>query len=211
MSNYRIIGRTKSENLHYVINSNFSKEQYKNVRNLAWKFLLEFKIKELPLNLEMIADVMNVKLVCYERLKEIGAFKHEVETLTAFTAQNTSSLAFGIFYDNSLPICIQRFSIAHEIAHVYLKHKNINDTIIEKEANMFAARILMPICVLHELRIRTANEICKICNVSIEAANFRFKRLKMLENRNKFYSNNDENLIKQQFEIFILNYNLRRT
>lgn len=81
----------------------------------------------------------------------------------------------------------------------------------EKEANMFAARVLMPICVLYECKVESATEIQKLCHVSIESAQYRFDRLQMLIKRNKFYTDKNEIALKKAFQDFIDNYKISKT
>ena len=77
-----------------------------------------------------------------------------------------------------------RFTLAHELGHVALKHKlnpaahrNIEfdkkRTINEMQANIFARDVLMPACVLAKLNVSTANEISRLCDVSITSASIK--------------------------------------
>lgn len=114
---------------------------------------------------------------------------------------------FYIFYNGLVSPTLQRFTIAHEIGHIKLKHfftgNHDND---EKEANMFAARLLMPMCILYECNVSSAEEISALCKVSYTAAKFRYQRLQMLRKRKKFYTNKYELKIKVLFKKFIENY-----
>ena len=76
----------------------------------------------------------------------------------------------------------------------------------EQEADMFAARLLAPACVLHELHATTATEIAKICNISMQAAKNRAERMQVLEARNKYYLHPLEQQVRKQFEDFIKEY-----
>ena len=202
MALYEIIGRTKYKTTQKT-NVTITKERYKQIRDSAWRFLLENKTKRLPINLELILKNLNIKLISYEEIKPYKIFINEINSLSAFTAQNVKTGKKGIFIDNNLPLTIQRFCIAHELAHIYLKHNDYKFKNLEQEANMFASRILMPISPLLELNIKSAEDISRICNVSIESAQFRFKRLQVLKKRAIFYGSPLEQKIKNNFKNFV--------
>lgn len=73
----------------------------------------------------------------------------------------------------------------------------------EQSADMFAARLLAPACVLHELQAINTEQIAKICNISISAAEVRAERMAILEARNKYYLHPLERKVREQFESFI--------
>ncbi len=122
----------------------------------------------------------------------------------------TKNNEYYIIYDDSISIESQRFTVSHEIGHIVLNHFQNLDENREQCANMFAARILMPICILYECNIKSSKEIETICNVSKVSAKYRFKRLKLLKRRNKFYTDKNEEQLKENFKSFILEYNNKK-
>ena len=116
-----------------------------------------------------------------------------------------------IFNDTeSVPVC--RFTVAHEIGHILLGHILVSGTKYrtfskrdeeEQEADMFAARLLAPACVLHELQALSAEQIAKVCNISISAAEVRSERMQVLEARNKYYLHPLERRVREQFADYI--------
>lgn len=104
-----------------------------------------------------------------------------------------------------MPIARQRFTIAHELGHILLHHfnSNLSNEYIEKEANMFAIRLLAPTCIIKELNINTVDQLAKTFNISAEAANYRLKRMQILNKRNKFYTNDLEIQLINQFKNII--------
>lgn len=88
-----------------------------------------------------------------------------------------------------------------------------NDALEETEANMFAARILAPSCMLHELKLLTVADIMKYCDITESAAKFRLKRMMLLEQRNErfiqergygcFYLSPLGQKVRQQFDDYI--------
>jgi Zn-dependent peptidase ImmA (M78 family) len=109
----------------------------------------------------------------------------------------------------------RRFTIAHELGHIFLGHplrvgghaqtSEGKPSPIEKEANQFAARLLCPACVLWGLDIHTAEDIAKVCEISIDEANERAKRMKLLYEREKFLTSPLEERLYENFKKFIEN------
>lgn len=183
--------------------NNFFNE-YKNIRNTAWHFLVSNHVNYLPVNLEQIAERNNWHLLEYNDHKNLAValdkFINEKDGWTSFYKN-----CIFIFYRRSNNLGRQRFTIAHEYGHITLKHYDkIFDKNCEHEANMFAARILMPICVLKECDANTVEKIIQLCQVSYSAACFRLKRLNLLGQRNKFYTHPLERKLLEMFSIFIL-------
>ncbi len=75
------------------------------------------------------------------------------------------------------------------------------------QADMFAARLLAPACVIWGLNLHNAHEISQICNISYEAATYRAKRMELLYKRNKFLTSELEKEVYSNFENFINQYN----
>lgn len=79
----------------------------------------------------------------------------------------------------------QRFSLAHELGHVVLRHPPLaflGDSMVrypihEIEANAFAAELLMPKSVLVARGPMPPEQIKSFCHVSLEAATIRARQL----------------------------------
>lgn len=165
---------------------------YKNSRDAAWQILINNKVSSLPVSVEKICRNEKIKLFTY------GEGENIIKKLN-LSDNTVSNDAFGIgrviFYDDTKPKTRQRFSIAHEIGHIVLHlHNQIGPTVLnreiscddnplESEANIFASRILAPLCVLHYLNVSSAEEISEICNISLIAAQIRYQRLCEIRNR----------------------------
>lgn len=179
--------------------------KYKNARNASWQCLIDFNINKLPV---MVTDIIiksgNIKL-----LKN-----SDVDILSGGESGKTvcENGYFNIIYKDTENSKRCRFTIAHELGHIFLGHLLINapqyrtfkiqnDT--ESEANVFARDLLAPACVLHELQVLSAAEISKLCNISLEAATYREKRMRELELRNAWYLSPLEKEVREQFDDFI--------
>ena len=179
--------------------------KYKNARNASWQCILDYKINILPVMVtEIIAKSDNIKLF---KNSQINVLKDKDSGMTIF-----KNKIFNIIYRDSDNSRRCRFTIAHELGHIFLGHLLITTPEYktfavrdnnESEANVFARDLLAPACVLHELKILKAAEISKLCNISYEAATYREQRMKQLEMRNAWYLHPLERQVRKQFDDFI--------
>ena len=180
---------------------------YQNVRNAAWRCLLDAGITELPVSVTKIAkhfDIRVIKNSVHDMLKpEQSGISFQTE-----------SGEWLIVYDDTASIGRKRFTIAHELGHILLGHPlregeqhtrvfNKDRPEVEKEADMFAARILSPACVLWALELYEPAEIMCICDISAEAAGYRAERMNVLRNRGKFLTSPLERQVFENFKPWI--------
>jgi Zn-dependent peptidase ImmA (M78 family) len=186
--------------------------KYKNARNASWQCLIDFNINKLPVMVtDIIANSGTIKL-----LKN-----SDVDVLLDGESGKTvcENGYFNIIYRDTESSKRCRFTIAHELGHIFLGHLMINtsqyrtfkiqnDT--ESQANVFARDLLAPACVLHELQALSAAEISKLCNISLDSATFRAERMRELELRNAWYLHPLERKVREQFDDFIKNKKAER-
>lgn len=201
------IGKTRINCENYLKNDSFTKYDYYKISNKVIDFIIKNKISELPINLEQIIYKNGWFLISYTDAKKHLKFIDKTYYLNNSGFTLFLNNQYYIFIDDSLLIQGQRFTIAHEIGHIVLSHFIFDSETREKQANMFAARLLMPMCVLHECNVKSPSEIAGICDVSGVAAKYRFDRLEILRVRNKFYTNNKEILLYKAFKKFIKRVN----
>ncbi|MCM1165639.1 MAG: ImmA/IrrE family metallo-endopeptidase [Ruminococcus sp.] len=118
-----------------------------------------------------------------------------------------------IVYDDLLPLGRKRFTVAHELGHIFLGHPLVAGfharttggklPQTENEANVFASRFLAPACVLWGLNVHTAADIAQFCQISAEAAEIRASRMAELYKRNMFLTSPLEKRVYNQFNKFI--------
>lgn len=190
-----------SERYNYEVN-------YYNTRNVAWKFLLKNNIKSYPLDLHTIATKNGWLIWSYS---DYANFKHiSKEELISENKDGLSielpNNSYLILFNESNSKYRNRFTIAHEIGHILLHKLYMDKNKLEKEAQMFAARILMPLCLIHELNIETPDELSKICQVSIAAATHRLSRYKQIISRGMIYTNPLERELFNNLKDFIIKY-----
>ncbi len=166
---------------------------YKKARDLAWKLLIDNNISSLPIDINDICRRERINLFTYRQgknfIKELNLEEHTLDN-DAFSIRSI------IFYNDENSEQRQRFSIAHELGHIFLhtdrgeaatvynREPSPNDDPIEAEANIFASRLLIPLCVIQFLNLNSAKEIAEFCNVSYTAANNRYARLCEIRKRN---------------------------
>ncbi len=176
---------------------------YKGARDASWKCLLDCKVASLPVN--------PVLLLSYF---EIGCRKARPDFLhgTSGVIVRDASGGTVVFFDSTQPRTRQRFTILHELGHYVLGHlgdsplsRSERDCKPEEEyaADRFAADVLMPACVLWGLGIHTAEDIARVCGVSMHAAKIRAERMAVLYQRNMFLSHPLEREVFQRFKPWI--------
>lgn len=171
---------------------------YKDIRGAAWQCLIDCKIDLLPVSVSQIMQYYSIDII----------YNSKVEILQ----QNESGRIIiadkprVIIRDEHTPQR-QRFTVIHELGHYLLGHLGVQGELSrscikapqEREADMFAARVLMPACVLWGLGVYEPQAIATICNVSLQAATYRAKRLEVLRKRNKFLTDPLERAVYNQF------------
>lgn len=178
---------------------------YKNARNAAWQCLIDFDIKELPVKPSMIAKQLGIKIIKNSSINELS----EGESGATYLIKSK----WYIVYNDTEPRQRCRFTVAHELGHILLGHimcdKHYARTFdtsrptIEQEADVFAARLLAPACVLWGLDIHTAREISELCDISLTAAQVRAERMEILYSRNKFLTSPLEKKVYSNFQSYI--------
>ena len=189
-------GVTKLANIYGV---------YKKVRDASWQALIDNKVDSLPVSMVRIVDNNGIKLLKNSQV-------HELKNGEAGISICDGKQWF-IVYDDLLPLGRKRFTVAHELGHIFLGHplvagyharttgEKLPQT--ESEANVFASRFLAPACVLWGLNAHTAAEISRFCEISAEAAGIRAKRMAELYKRNMFLTSPLEQRVFSQFKDFI--------
>lgn len=186
--------------------------KYKNVRDAAWRVLIDFNMCNLPIKVSKIASMANIKIV---KNSESNTLNKKQSGLSIIVSNQ-----WYIIFDDSLSDVRARFTIAHELGHIFLGHKSlINRSNYcykekpdeEKEADMFAIRLLAPACVLKGLDLHTSGEIASTCYISMQAAQYRANRMKILYDRKKFFINPLERQVFKNFEKYITEYNKNKT
>lgn len=179
-------------------------QYYKQARDRSWQVLLETKINTLPVSLSRVAEHYGIKVISYAT---VGIEpKNEDGFCTLYKGQ------YIIFYNPDKSQVRIRFTLAHELGHCLLGHLSPGETTNrhnteadtytdpqEIQANVFARDLLMPATVLHSLNVQSPEEIMRICNVSKQSAEIRYKRLLELNKRGMYNKHPLERQVYNQF------------
>lgn len=183
---------------------------YKYARDMAWQFLIDNQVSKLPLNLSAICRNNSYHLL----LDSKGIYLKENDRGATFLKEGQ----WYIVLNPSDSVKVRRYTLAHEIGHIYLKHslhdgkfgrsfgiQRIPKTPKEYQAERFAIDVLAPACVLWGLNLHTAEDISEMCNISMQSAKIRAERMKLLYQRNMFLSHPLERQVFPQFGNFVEN------
>lgn len=191
-------------------------KDYQNVRDAAWKILLDCKIDRLPVDLNLICRTLGVRTASYQSAEALIRKRN----LSEIVARSDGLSFFAgdipvVLYNRACSPERARFTVAHELGHIVLRHvspgtvttvnrePSPHDNPQETAANQFAVRLLAPACVLWGLDLHTPEEIARVCHISMQSAEFRASRMDALYARNKFLTSSLERRLYQQFLPFI--------
>lgn len=207
-----------------------SNHVYEQARNEAWRLLIRIGANCLPVDPIQICKQEGIEVFSYEEGQElISALKLKSH------AEQTDGFAVAplgkklIFYNQNNVPGRRRFTIAHELGHylcgdVSFTYPTVSnrepeecDSETERRANMLAARILSPACVLWGCHVSSAEQTGKMCYLSDTAAFWRWKRLQELYEREKWFLKTKgrscflqhplERMVYKQFQSYIQDYN----
>lgn len=164
---------------------------YKTARNASWQCLIDCDVNTLPVRPVEIAKHYNIK--CKKMPSKKLSCSAKIKTVFGVSY---------ILYNADDTPARQRYSIMHELGHYLLGHSNYNAE-NEYQAERFAIDVLAPACVLWGLNLHSAEDIARVCNISITSARIRAERMAVLYDRNMFLSHPLESQVFSQFKNFI--------
>ncbi len=176
-------------------------KDYQHSRDMAWRILLDLRIRELPVKITDVCRQLGVTVKLYDPPDDNDGCSLILKGAPIILVRC-----------EMLPQR-QRFTTAHELGHILLGHVGeyplVNrepqaaDNPIEQAANVFAARLLAPACVLWGCGVQSAADIERLCHVSRQAAEYRMERMRLLYARDRFLTSPLEWAVYHQFEEYI--------
>lgn len=179
---------------------------YRVCRDAAWRCLWDFGIDCLPVRVMSAARQMGIHVV---RNSESNGELRPDESGAAIYYNNK----WHVVYDDRLPADEARFVLAHELGHILMGHDykyaesrfdSSRKIKSEREADMFAMRMLAPAFALHELQAFDAKTIAALCRIPADAAKSRALRMAELEVRGKYYTSKLEKQLRDRFEPYFI-------
>ncbi len=165
---------------------------------------------------ERLLPIMVEDIIKYR--PDIKIVKGDLLGLDGYSIYNKYTKKYIIALDDvNFDLSRQRFTLAHELGHIFLKHhtkyKYLNNYVKEKSANAFAGELLMPREIMYKTAKFPANYISGLYGVSCAAYK---KRKEFLEEIDNFSEKNEdekflpfEDLIKYtKHSLFLNKYNL---
>lgn len=174
---------------------------YSACRDAAWRCLIDFEVCRLPVKVLGIARRAGIRVI---KDSDVHELRDGESGVSIFYMEG-----WTIVYDDRLPNEEARFVIAHELGHIFLGHEyryascrfafKGRRSFPENEADMFAARLLSPAFVLHELGVFRARDIESLCQLPLSVASVRAKRMTVLETRGCYYKSPLEKQLLERF------------
>ena len=179
---------------------------YQNIRDCAWKCLYDFEIDSLPVDVLKITRATGIRVIKNSAVNDLLPGERGKAYF--------NGVRWFIIYDDTQPIEFSRFTIAHELGHIFLGHAlthaqyaNVQSfgtkPKTEDQADKFALRLLCPACVLNTLDIYDDEDIARRCKIPLSQAKKRAKRRKELRERNKFFTDPMEQKVFDNFKAYI--------
>jgi Zn-dependent peptidase ImmA (M78 family)/RNA polymerase subunit RPABC4/transcription elongation factor Spt4 len=169
--------------------------RYSKVMFHVNNFLAEENILSFPIDPYQIIKNNKWGFITYSELaQEHGVWIEDI--INAFQSEDGYTIFDGANYTIAYNDTIQskgriRFTLLHEIGHIYLRHLiDFDETVLtrstltdhkyrvlENEANSFARNILAPVILVRELNLKSIHDLVKFFEISKAAANIRLKYL----------------------------------
>ncbi|MCM1335737.1 MAG: ImmA/IrrE family metallo-endopeptidase [Bacteroides sp.] len=129
-------------------------------------------------------------------------FLRHVESDHGFTIYNKTKNVWIICYNNFKDEYTLRFTLAHELGHVVLKHEEDNE-IARCEADCFARNLLCPVPLREGLGIKTVSDYCNCFGISEHMASI----TKEYESNDSYYITKENyNMVNQNIYGYFLGY-----
>lgn len=171
--------------------------RYEEIAMTASEVLTDYGINSFPIDVFELAKRMKFKVCTYSEFKPTETIVLLNGSDEGMSCYGCDSKRFLIVYNDSKIKTRIRFTIAHEIGHIVLGHKESNEE-TESEANFFARQLLVPPCVLLFKHITDFLVISNMFDVSTEVA---LNAINAIENRISF-----KHLTLANYEIDLLKH-----
>lgn len=172
--------------------------RYDEIEDEVIKMYSGITIKSFPIDCFEICEQLGIVYIPYSSLsfkKKEALGIGSQDGLHALWEMSKGNFVFIIYYNDNLPPRRIRFTIMHELGHIFLDHTEHSD-LAESEANYFAKYALAPPPLVHELEIEDYVELADRFDISYECAYYCMKKYNSwLRYGSKYYQDNEITLI----------------
>lgn len=166
----------------------------------ALEFFRQENITELPVQPIRIIRNHNFKLFTYDEFSKLTGDSLD-DIINEYGEDGFSTITRGryvIVYNKSRPSARIRWTLMHELSHIFLGHleqcggavaRSAKRDIYDMQADAFTADVLAPLPVLRKCGIRTAQSISTLTGLSKTAASIRLEELICADQFGQFYRN----------------------
>ncbi len=156
---------------------------YERATNAAYYVLRNYNYKFPEVDIRYILFTRpNIKICSYSTAAKRFGISHNGFTYNfassehGFTVADYDNDRFIIYYNDWKDDKTIRFTMAHELGHIVLRHHEDND-VENKEANCFARNILCPIQVVRDFHLLTPKDYVDCFSISMPMAKAAFANL----------------------------------
>lgn len=179
-----------------------SDARYEEIKSIVADIYYEYGIINLPVDPLQLAKKMQIAVNEYNEFSLDEQNKMRIASEDGFSYMLTIEPRFHINYNFDTLGDRARFTLAHEIGHIVLEHKEPSLE-AEAEADAFAQLLLVPEAVLIYLNIQEIYQVRSIFSVSKTCAQTCLSLLKDRKARKPVgYFESEKEILKQ------LNYNI---
>lgn len=150
---------------------------YRRIERAAIDMYIHHSIKSVPVDPFEIARKENCELTPISKLREDLKEALNKDEFDGMSFHYTPDHRYVIFYDDSKCIQRQKFTIMHELGHIYLGHKEESE--LAKEcANYFAAYALAPTPLIWYYKCKSECDVQYTFDITDTPASIRFSAYK---------------------------------
>lgn len=141
---------------------------YNKIKFATLEAYKQLNIKSFPVDCIDILVKLGMRVQTYSEQNPKKKEKCIEYSEDAFTLRKT------VYYNELMPQTRINFTLAHEIAHIVLKHSTPRTHWHEKEADCFASYFLAPRMAIHYSKCKNYTHVSKLFEMSLEASNIAF-------------------------------------
>ena len=154
-----------------------SSSLYREIEENVVVMFQKNNIHTVPIDPFIIAEKEGFELIPFSRLKERLKVAVKAGEYDGMSFHYLPLGTYIICYDDSKSFPRQRFTLFHELGHIYMNHKE-ESGLANKIANHFAAYAIAPNPLLYRYECKNEDDIQRIFNTSLETAHYRAEAYK---------------------------------